>query len=56
MLILGWWLLAGGLVATVAEAFARVNLLAQLVTWPVDWGQCPVAWSVSWPVVFIGLA
>jgi hypothetical protein len=55
VLILGWWLLAGGLVATVAEAFARVNLLAQLVTWPVDWGQWPVAWSVSWPVVLIGL-
>jgi hypothetical protein len=55
VLILGWWLLAGGLVATVAEAFARVNLLAQLVTWPVDWGQWPVAWSVSWPVVLIGV-
>jgi hypothetical protein len=55
MLILGWWLLAGGLVATVAEAFARVNLLAQLVTWPVDWGQWPVAWSISWPVALIGL-
>lgn len=38
-----------------AETFARVNLLAQLVTWPVDWGQWPMAWSVSWPVVFIGL-
>jgi len=55
MLILGWWLLAGGLVATVTEAFARVNLLSQLVTWHVDWGQWPVAWSVSWPVVLIGL-
>jgi hypothetical protein len=55
VLILGWWLLAGGLVATVAEAFARVNLPAQLVTWPVDWGQWTVAWSVSWPVVLIGL-
>jgi hypothetical protein len=53
--ILGWWLLAGGLVATVAEAFARVNLLSQLVTWPVDWGQWPVAWSWSWPVALIGL-
>src|ERR1700677_3946858 len=26
---LGWWLLAGGLVATLAEAFARLNLLGQ---------------------------
>jgi hypothetical protein len=55
VLILGWWLLAGGLVATLTEAFARLNLLGQLVTWNVDWGQWPVAWSVSWPVVFIGL-
>jgi hypothetical protein len=55
VLIMGWWLLAGGLVATVTEAFARLNLLGQLVTWNVDWGQWPVAWSVSWPVVFIGL-
>ena len=55
VLILGWWLLAGGLVATVAEAFARMNLLSQLVTWNVDWGQWPVAWSVSWPVAWIGV-
>jgi hypothetical protein len=55
LLILGWWLLAGGLVATVAEAFTRLNLLSQLVTWYVDWGQWPEAWSVSWPVVLIGL-
>ena len=55
VLILGWWLLAGGLVATVAEAFARVNLLSRLVTWHVNWGQWPVAWSVSWPVVWFGL-
>ncbi len=55
LLVLGWWLLAGGLVATVAEAFARMNLLGQLVTWNVDWGQWPVAWSVSWPVAWIGL-
>ena len=41
--------------ATLTEAFARLNLLGQLVTWNVDWGQWPVAWSVSWPVVFIGL-
>jgi hypothetical protein len=55
VLLLGWWLLAGGLVATVAEAFARVYLLAQLVTWPVDWGQWLLAWSWSWPVALIGL-
>ena len=55
VLILGWWLLAGGLVATMAEAFARVSLLGQLVTRNVDWGQWQWAWSVSWPVVFIGL-
>jgi hypothetical protein len=52
---LGWWLLAGGLVATTAEGFARLNLLGQLVTGPVDWGQWGVAWSVSWPVAWIGL-
>jgi hypothetical protein len=55
LLILGWWLLAGGLVATVTEAFARLNLLGHLVSWHVDWGQWPVAWSVSWPVAWIGL-
>ena len=41
LLILGWWLLAGGLVATMTEAFARLNLLSQLVTWNVDWGHWP---------------
>ena len=55
LLILGWWLLAGGLVATVAEAFARMTLLSQLVTWHIDWGQWPAAWSVSWPVFWFGL-
>ena len=55
LLILGWWLLAGGLVATLAEALARMNLLGQLVTWHVDWGQWPAAWSVSWPVFWFGL-
>jgi hypothetical protein len=55
LLILGWWLLAGGLAATVAEAFARLNLLSQLVTGHVDWGQWPVAWSVDWPVAWTGL-
>ena len=34
VLILGWWLLAGGLAATAAQAFARVNLLSELVTGP----------------------
>ena len=55
LLILGWWLLAGGLVATLAEALARMNLLGQLVTWHVDWGQWHLAWSVSWPVFWFGL-
>ena len=55
VLILGWWLLAGGLVCTVAEAFARMNLLGQLVTWHVDWGQWPAAWSLSSPVALFGL-
>jgi hypothetical protein len=55
LLILGWWLLAGGLLATVAEAFARLNLLGELVTWSIDWAQWPVAWSVDWPVAWIGL-
>ena len=55
LLILGWWLLAGELAATVAEGFARMNLLGQLVTWPVDWARWPASWSVSWPVVWFGL-
>jgi hypothetical protein len=55
LLVLGWWLLAGGLAATVAEALARLNLLGQLVTWTIDWGQWPVAWSVDWPVAWTGL-
>jgi len=55
LLILGWWLLAGGLAATLAEAFARMNLLGELVTWNVDWSQWPSAWSVSWPVAWIGV-
>ena len=55
VLILGWWLLAGALVAAVAEGFARLNLLGQLVTWPVDWVHWPASWGVSWPVVWFGL-
>lgn len=41
--------------ATAAEALARMNLLGQLVTWHLDWGQSPAVWSVSWPVAWIGL-
>ena len=55
MLSLGWWLLAGGLVATVAEGFARLNLLGLLVTWHVDWVHQPGSWAPSWPVAWIGL-
>jgi hypothetical protein len=55
VLILGWWLLAGALAAAVAEGFARLNLLGQLVTWPVDWVHWPASWGVSWPVVWFGL-
>jgi hypothetical protein len=55
VLILGWWLLAGELVATFAEGFARVNLLGQLVTWHVGWVHLPASWGVSWPVVWFGL-
>jgi hypothetical protein len=56
VLILGWWLLAGDLVVGVAEGFARLNLLGQLVTWPVDWVHWPASWGVSWPVAWFGLA
>jgi hypothetical protein len=55
VLILGWWLLAGELVATLAEGFARVNLLGQLVTWHVNWAHWPASWGVSWPVAWFGL-
>jgi hypothetical protein len=55
VLILGWWLLAGGLVTCFAEGFARVNLLAQLVTWHVDWAHWPASWGISWPVFWFGL-
>jgi hypothetical protein len=55
VLILGWWLLAGGLVAGLAEGFARMNLLDQLVTWHLDWVHWPVAGGVSWPVEVFGL-
>ena len=55
VLTLGWWLLAGELVATFAEGFARVNLLGQLVKWNVNWAHWPASWGVSWPVVWFGL-
>jgi hypothetical protein len=55
VLFLGWWPLAGGLVATVAAGFARLNLLGLLVTWHVDWVHWPASWGVSWPVEWFGL-
>jgi len=55
VLWLGWWLLAGGLIATVAGGFARLNLLGLLVTWPVDWVHWPGSWGLSWPVEWFGL-
>jgi hypothetical protein len=55
VLILGWWLLAGALVACIADGFARLNLLGKLVTWPVDWVHWPASWGVSWPVFWVGL-
>jgi len=55
VLILGWWLLAGGLVATYAGGFARLNLLGMLVTWHVDWAHWPASWGISWPVEWFGL-
>jgi hypothetical protein len=55
VLSLGWCLLAGGLVASLAEGFARVNLLGLLVTWQVDWVHWPASWGVSWPVEWFGL-
>jgi hypothetical protein len=55
VLFLGWWLLAGGLVAGLAEGFARLNLLSLLVTWHVDWAHWPASWGWSWPVEWFGL-
>jgi hypothetical protein len=55
VLVLGWWLLAGGLVASVAAGFARLNLLGLLVIWHVDWVHWPASWGVSWPVEWFGL-
>jgi hypothetical protein len=55
VLSLGWWLLAGGLVASLAEGLARLNLLSLLVTWHVDWVHWPASWGWSWPVEWLGL-
>ena len=55
VLFLGWWLLAGGLLAGMAEGFARLNLLGLLVTWHVDWLHWPASWGWSWPVEWFGL-
>jgi len=55
VLFLGWWLLAGALVTSIAEGFARLNLLGLLVTWPVDWVDWPASWGLSWPVEWFGL-
>ena len=55
VLFLGWWLLAGGLVTSMAEGFAQLNLLGLLVTWHVDWLHWPASWGLSWPVEWFGL-
>jgi len=55
VLSLGWWLLAGELVASLAQGFARLNLLSLLVTWHVDWVHWPASWGWSWPVEWFGL-
>ena len=56
VLILGWWLLAGELVATFAEGFARVNLLSQLTTWHVNWAHWPASWGAApGPGFWVGL-
>jgi hypothetical protein len=55
VLFLGWWLLAGGLVTSIAEGLAQLNLLGLLVTWHVDWAGWPASWGWSWPVEWFGL-
>jgi hypothetical protein len=55
VLFMGWWLLAGGLVTSIAEGFAQLNLLGLLVTWHVDWVDWPASWGWSWPVEWFGL-
>src|SRR5580658_5475178 len=54
-LSLGWWLLAGGLVAGIAGGFARLNLLSMLVTWHVDWLHWPQSWGGWGTVEWFGL-
>src|ERR1700735_5517460 len=55
VLSLGWWLLAGELVASLAQGFARLNLLSLLVTWHVDWVHWPASWGWAWPGEWFGL-
>jgi hypothetical protein len=55
VLFLGWWLLAGGLVAGLAGGFARLNLLSLLVTWHVDWVHWPASWAGWGTVEWFGL-
>jgi len=55
VLSLGWWLLASGLAASLAQGFARANLLGLLVTWHVDWVHLPASFGVPWPVEWFGL-
>jgi hypothetical protein len=56
VLILGWWLLAGGLALGFAEGFARLNLLGQLVTYHVNWAHWPASWTaLPGPGVWFGL-
>jgi hypothetical protein len=55
VLILGWWVLAGGLVAAVAAAFARLNLLGQLTAWNLDWAHWPSSWGSSGTWFGLGL-
>jgi hypothetical protein len=55
VLSLGWWLLAGGLVAGIAGGFARLNLLSMLVTWHVDWLHWPQSWGEWGTVEWFGL-
>jgi hypothetical protein len=41
--------------AHTGSGLSHSGLLSQLVTGNVDWGQWPVAWSVSWPLAWTGL-
>jgi hypothetical protein len=55
VLSLGWWLLAGGLVAGIAGGLARLNLLGMLVTWHVGWLHWPASWGGWGTVEWFGL-